>query len=924
MKSWIVFFIVAVLLAAGAFTSEFWVPTLLRFVGANTDTIQGFDSLVQLLFALGSILSGLLAYLRRGELPPVEAVQKGRDSVGRDKKTHAEGKSTAIDGDVSESTIINAETVVIAEKILDSFSHRSSKPNLEKATTAYLDYLLSRHRYLNFKGMGVSDRVPLRLPLLDLYVPLKAHLEMPEGETWKRGLRLAGRELADDDDAEAMRLSEPQPVLDLLQEHDGLIILGDPGAGKTTFLKYVALSLAVGKSADLGLGERLPILVPLSAYANALGEDDIRLDDFIAEFFHDIGSDLPIGVLLAEALDAGAALILLDGLDEVKEVGLRHTVVERVTDFYAFHRQTGNKFILTSRVIGYRSVRPNVEGLAECTLVDFEEDEIESFVHRWTSALEKQAQGETVVAQTDAQREQEELLEAIHQNPGVRQLAANPLLLTILALMKRQGVTLPERRVELYDQYVRTLLSTWNRARSLSGRAPSRDPDVIRTLRILAPLALWMHEVSPGVGLVKRQDLRRKLVALFQERGEHEPEVAASSFLMDVRDYAALLLERGSGQYGFIHLTFEEYLAAVAIALDAQGDARPVVDYLNGVIGEQAWREVVLLTVSYLGIIQQLDTVAGEVVETLVEEKPGEPGEAAVLSGEAVLDAYPQGVPPRSKTRVMEALVETMQSAEVSPELRRRAGLLLGSFGWRPNDLDAFVEVPAGTFLYGDDKDEREISYRYWVTKYPVTNAQYTRFIQAGGYQQQDYWSEAGWQQREKKSWEQPRYWKGEYSNPIFPVVGVSWYEAEAYCNWLARQELTIPIPKGYTVRLPTEEEWERAARGTDGREYPWMDEFDFIYANVSEEMFEGIGTTAICTYPQGESPTGAWDMSGNVFEWTNSWFDQERKYRVVRGGSCISYHRYARCAFRFRYYPRLGDNFNGFRVVVSLADSDF
>ena len=103
-------------------------------------------------------------------------------------------------------------------------------------------------------------------------------------------------------------------------------------------------------------------------------------------------------------------------------------------------------------------------------------------------------------------------------NPSVRRLAANPLLLTILALMKRQGVTLPERRVELYEQYVRTLLSSWNRARGL-GRPPARDLDVVQTVRVLAPLALWMHETSPGVGLVKRGEMRRKLGQIYTALG---------------------------------------------------------------------------------------------------------------------------------------------------------------------------------------------------------------------------------------------------------------------------------------------------------------------------------------------------------------------------------------------------------------------
>jgi len=112
------------------------------------------------------------------------------------------------------------------------------RPDLRAATTQYLTYLQDRHQYLSLKGIGLSERVPLQLPLLDLYVPLQARLELPPGETWNRpSLRLAGRELSpEEQEVLTGRLSEPRPVLDLLQQRDGLVILGDPGAGKTTFL----------------------------------------------------------------------------------------------------------------------------------------------------------------------------------------------------------------------------------------------------------------------------------------------------------------------------------------------------------------------------------------------------------------------------------------------------------------------------------------------------------------------------------------------------------------------------------------------------------------------------------------------------------------------------------------------------------------
>ncbi len=848
-------------------------------------------------------------------------------------------ESVAVGGSITDSAIIHGQTIVFADRFWRDLKPAMPAAQLRECTAAYLAYLTDRHYYLSLKGMGVSDRVPLKLKLLDLYVPLKARMELPEGETWNRELSVAGRKVADEDH-ELLHFGEPTPLLNVLQRHSGVVVLGDPGAGKTTFVKYLALRLARGEGKQIGLDDYLPILLPLAAFANALTARDIRLDDFIAEYFAGIGADLPIGEMLKEALNAGRALILLDGLDEVRDIGVRNMVVERVVDFFAFHRRGGNKFVLTSRVVGYRAVRPSAEDLVECTIVDFEEDEIEEFVKYWTSAIEKQAQGNTAVARADAETDRRELLDSIQQNPGVRQLASTPLLLTILALMKRQGVSLPERRVQLYDQYVNTLLSTWNRARSLSGRAPGRDIDEIQTLRILAPLALWMHEVSPGVGLVGREDMRRKLEELFLERSDASPHQAARQFLIDVREHAALLLERGPGEYGFIHLTFEEYLAAVALALKGQGDSKTIIETLSAHVSEQSWREVTLLTIGYLGIRQQLPKVAGEVVEALVDNQPGPAGEAVALAGDAVLDTWPGGVLQQSKDRVVQALLTAMQDGAIRPELRRHAGLLLGRLKWQPADLDRFAEISAGGYKSGIKKDLKEIPYMYFIGKYPVTNIQFARFVKEDGYQAREYWSDEGWEWRTGKydsrtlesvarDWLEhrpapkrnaPYYWHSiELSNPIVPVVGVSWFEAEAYCNWLSKK--IVAVPEGYTIRLPKDDEWERASRGEDGREYPWGEGFDKAAANTwdSDATGSGLGgTTAVCAFPQGVSPTGAYDMSGNVWEWTRSWYDDDKKYRVVRGGSWIGYQWFARSTFCNWSTPLMFNDDLGFRVAIA------
>jgi hypothetical protein len=234
-----------------------------------------------------------------------------------------------------------------------------------------------------------------------------------------------------------------------------------------------------------------------------------------------------------------------------------------------------------------------------------------------------------------------------------------------------------------------------------------------------------------------------------------------------------LLLERGPGEYGFIHLTFEEYLAAVGIALAGQGNAEKMTAKIVERLGEPAWHEVARLLVGYVGLVQQLDKVAGSIVVQLASGA----ATGVVLAGEAVEDVGRSGVDPKSRRTVVEALVKTMQGSEVEPDLRRQAGLVLGRLGWRPQDLDAFVEVPAGSFLYGDNKEERVIRQRYWIRKYPVTNAQFACFVEDGGYERQELWSENGWRSRVKKERSGPDDSLGvEFKNAIFPRVNVTWY----------------------------------------------------------------------------------------------------------------------------------------------------
>jgi len=220
---------------------------------------------------------------------------------------------------------------------------------------------------------------------------------------------------------------------------------------------------------------------------------------------------------------------------------------------------------------------------------------------------------------------------------------------------------------------------------------------------------------------------------------------------------------------------------------------------------------------------------------------------------------------------------------------------------------EGMVYVPPGPFVMGAEGEKggtriARLEEGLFIGHYPVTNAQYRRFVEAGGYEERAYWSDEGWRVKRKNKWTEPRYWRdSKWNQPDQPVVGVSWYEAEAYARWAGG-------------RLPSEIEWEKAARGIDGREYPWGDGFDPSRCNIDES---GIGkTTPVGKYsPRGDSPYDAADMAGNVWEWCADWYDEDKTFKVLRGGSWNYTQWDALCPYRYRGYPHYWYGSRGFRV---------
>ena len=226
------------------------------------------------------------------------------------------------------------------------------------------------------------------------------------------------------------------------------------------------------------------------------------------------------------------------------------------------------------------------------------------------------------------------------------------------------------------------------------------------------------------------------------------------------------------------------------------------------------------------------------------------------------------------------------------------------------------ILVPEGTFIMGSDEGnydempQREVYLdAFYMDEYPVTNADYKKFIDETGYDPPNlslHWSE-------RYDWHERMYPEGQGDRP---VVIVRWVDAMAYCDWAGK-------------RLPTEAEWEKAARGTDARIWPWGNEWD-----GSRLACRGVGDTVpVGRYEEGKSPYGCLDMAGNVWEWTADWYKdkyfreapsknpkgpEEGEHRVLKGGAWIHSDFSVRCAMRFHKQAGYCDNYIGFRCVKS------
>jgi hypothetical protein len=745
------------------------------------------------------------------------------------------------------------------------------------ALDRYLAWVAVNMGRVVLRGIKSGGQQAIELSLDEIYVPLAAEALPDARETLKRNLGRATRRGRRNPTAtETELLADHAPAVhitmrELLAQANHLAVIGTPGCGKTTVLQHIAWTLAEALCTNqpdlaaerLGLtGELpLPIYVPLSLYADHrrrfADHADPRqrqLATFINHYLleRQAGLDLPDDFFVHLLNQGQHVMLLLEGLDEVPNEDERALASQAVGDLTSGRPQA--RLVVTSRTQAYQGRAVLGREFRVVRVLPLEPEQVADLIRQSYRAIypaeverdERERQAEHLIASvTQLEAERATRLGATDDN----RLVTTPLLVRLLLIVHFNLRRLPDQRAELYMEVVDTLLtSSYNPDEAVAQRLAQLGGDWRRRRDLLQYLAFQMHSRGQEAGReIGERELTDLLCAHLRQR-RHESRAAAEALvgeLVSVSRQRGGLLEERAGQYRFSHLSFQEFLTARYLA-EVERNVPRIAKFLEqqNRLSDSWWREPILLTGGYLHVTAP-DT-ATALIRRLAHvgaSKPPRSAQALAATELAAAIFLEWGGTEVIQQALANRLVALLTNETLSdaPAVRRAtAGQELARLGdprdgvetWGKVPHLAWCEVPGGPFLLGanhdeeaddDEKPQHELTLpTFYLARYPITNAQFAPFVEGGGYEERQWWTDAGqaWLDGAESdlSWivdtdlrkqgadsmvrlpkerrREPFYWHDEQFNlPSQPVIGVSWYEAMAYCAWLQQQLRRIFAP---------------------------------------------------------------------------------------------------------------------------------
>jgi GTPase SAR1 family protein len=455
------------------------------------------------------------------------------------------------------------EEFEIIRSYIISISNKAytEKDQIQFLKKKYFDYL--ERKFSSIELTGVSPRVhgqDISFKLKEIFIPFNIETseigQRPSAITRRNETYYSSLFPKDEP-----FIPDKVKLLKNLDQFSQIVLLGDPGGGKTTLLKYITYQMALFQSQDKFLRFYIPIFLRISEYAQVLKRNPSqRLLDFLVNDY-----DREYSPLYSWAFENCQVLLLLDGLDEVLDVSQRVKVVEEIQDLVA--RMPENRYIVTSRIIGYDRARLGSQ-FEHFTIEKFNRSQILAFCQTWYKAVIQTSLQDLGSSQAEAYK----LYKAILSKKAIEDLACNPLMITLIANIHFKGQNLPSNRVQLYEIATETLLQYWVQRR-ITDEAQLKDKDDI--IEILSPISYYIHENNPE-GLIAEDEFYEQCRLVL---GRDEYNLSVKEIQKEIKELIRFLREQsgffhekgvdeftGKSFFGFLHQTFQEYFTAIEIA----------------------------------------------------------------------------------------------------------------------------------------------------------------------------------------------------------------------------------------------------------------------------------------------------------------------------------------------------------------------